>query len=129
MQLDLIGEEISNRRHLALLYRELLGGIPGIEVPADIPETESTYSYFPVVVDEARFGMTRDMLFGLLRQCNVVARKYFYPLISEASCYSALPSAVESICRWRSAFQTGALPADLSIARTADRAADRRDHF
>ena len=36
------------------------------------------------------------MLSVLLRECNVFARKYFYPLISAASCYSALPSAAES---------------------------------
>jgi dTDP-4-amino-4,6-dideoxygalactose transaminase len=93
MQMELIDQEVSNRRDLALLYRELLTGIPGIDAPADIPETESTYAYFPVLIDARRFGMTRDQLFVLLRECNVFARKYFYPLISNASCYSALPSS------------------------------------
>jgi dTDP-4-amino-4,6-dideoxygalactose transaminase len=96
MQMELIGDEISNRRNLAALYKDLLAGIPGIEVPADIPETESTCAYFPVLVDASRFGMTRDQLFVLLRECNIFARKYFYPLISAASCYSALPSAAAS---------------------------------
>ena len=41
--------------------------------------------------------MTRDELFALLRQCNIVARKYFYPLISAASCYSALPADLRDI--------------------------------
>ena len=88
--------EISNRRELARLYTELLAGVPGIAVLTDIPDTESTYAYFPVLIDAGRFGMTRDELFILLRQCNVYARKYFYPLISRASCYSASPSAAAS---------------------------------
>ncbi len=96
MQMELIGQEISNRKNLALLYRELLADIPGVVVPADIPETESNCAYFPVLIDATRFGMTRDILTILLRECNVFARKYFYPLISTASCYSALPSAAES---------------------------------
>jgi dTDP-4-amino-4,6-dideoxygalactose transaminase len=40
--------------------------------------------------------MTRDELSALLRQCNIVARRYFYPLISAAPCYSAIPSAASS---------------------------------
>jgi len=88
--------EIFNRRHLTLLYEELLDGIPGVTFLAGIPHTEPTYAYLPVLIDAGRFGMTRDELSTLLRQCNIVARKYFYPLISKASCYSALPSAASS---------------------------------
>jgi len=93
MQLELVEQEISDRRNLALLYTKLLAGIPGITVLADVPETEPTFAYFPVLIDASRFGMTRDELYVLLRECNVHARKYFYPLISRASCYAALPSA------------------------------------
>jgi dTDP-4-amino-4,6-dideoxygalactose transaminase len=50
----------------------------------------------PVLIDAARYGMTRDDLYTLLRRCNIIARKYFYPLISAAACYSALPSAAEA---------------------------------
>ncbi|MGO9231898.1 MAG: DegT/DnrJ/EryC1/StrS family aminotransferase, partial [Bryobacteraceae bacterium] len=96
MQLDIVEQEISNRRDLALLYTELLAGVPGVALLTDIPATESTYAYFPVLIDAGRFGMTRDELFVVLRQCNIHARKYFYPLISWASCYSASPSAAGS---------------------------------
>lgn len=96
MQLDMVEKEISNRRALALLYKGLLQGVPGIACLSDIPDTEPTYAYLPVLIDAGRFGMTRDDLYALLRQCNIVARKYFYPLISSAPCYSALPSAAKS---------------------------------
>jgi dTDP-4-amino-4,6-dideoxygalactose transaminase len=96
LQLELVGQEVCNRRDLALLYKQLLGGTPGISVLAEMPDTEPTHAYFPVLIDPGRFGMTRDELFVLLRKCNVHARKYFYPLISRASCYAALPSAAEA---------------------------------
>jgi dTDP-4-amino-4,6-dideoxygalactose transaminase len=96
MQVDRVEEEISNRRALALLYKELLEDVPGITFLSDLPDTEPNYAYLPVLVNSARFGMTRDELFSLLRKCNIVARKYFYPLISTASCYSSLPSAASS---------------------------------
>ena len=96
MQLESVDLEISNRRVLSHLYRELLAAIPGVTFLSDIPDTESTYAYLAVLIDEAHFGMSRDDLFALLRKCNIVARKYFYPLISSAPCYSALPSAASS---------------------------------
>ena len=35
----------------------------------------------------------RDHLYEKLREFNVFARRYFYPLCSDANCYRALPSA------------------------------------
>jgi dTDP-4-amino-4,6-dideoxygalactose transaminase len=96
MQLELVEREFSSRGALTLLYKELLQGIPGVTFLSDIPHTEPTYAYLPVLIDAGRFGMTRDELSALLRQCNIAARKYFYPLISAAACYSALPSAASS---------------------------------
>ncbi len=96
MQLDLVDKEISNRAAISGLYKCLLTGIPGISCLPAIPGAEPNHSYFPILVDADRFGVSRDELFSLLRQCNIVARKYFYPLISSASCYSAVPSAASS---------------------------------
>jgi dTDP-4-amino-4,6-dideoxygalactose transaminase len=96
LQLERVEQEISNRRALALLYKELLEGIPGVTCLSDMPHTDPTFSHLPVLIDGSRFGMSRDELAALLRQCNIVARKYFYPLISAASCYSALPSAASA---------------------------------
>ena len=51
------------------------------------------YSYFPVFIDAERFGCTRDELYSALKEQNILARRYFYPLISNFDTYSALPSA------------------------------------
>ena len=96
MQLEQVEREIANRRGITALYKELLDPIPGVTFLADMPDTEPTYAYLPVLIDQAGFGMTRDDLYTLLRRCNIIARKYFFPLISAAPCYAALPSAAAS---------------------------------
>ena len=93
MQLEMVDREIEDRRCLTLLYRQGLKGTPGITFLEDIPDVRSNYSYFPILVDPDQYGMDRDALSDLLKQCNIFPRKYFYPLCSDYPCYSSLPSS------------------------------------
>jgi len=93
LQLDMIDTEIANRRRLTATYRKCLAGIPGIRVQDDLPAVQHNYAYFPVLVNEERYGMSRDALYNRLKDFNIFTRKYFYPLCTQFSCYSALPSA------------------------------------
>jgi dTDP-4-amino-4,6-dideoxygalactose transaminase len=93
LQLELVEREIAARRRLAIHYREQLQAIPGIRALDELADTEDNYAYFPVIVDDGAYGLTRDQLAVLLGRCNVMARKYFYPLLSRAACYASLPSA------------------------------------
>ncbi|WP_305832174.1 DegT/DnrJ/EryC1/StrS family aminotransferase [Photobacterium leiognathi] len=45
------------------------------------------YSYFPIIIDEQEYGLSRDALYEKLRENNVLARRYFYPLITEFKLY------------------------------------------
>jgi len=56
-------------------------------------ETISNYAYFPIFVDEQKYGMSRDALYEKLKQNNIFGRRYFYPLISEFSMYRGLESS------------------------------------
>lgn len=51
------------------------------------------YSYFPIFVDEERYGMSRDELYFKMKEHQVLGRRYFYPLISTFSTYRELKSA------------------------------------
>lgn len=93
MSLEQVDKEIEDRKEIAMLYRRNLKEIPGISVLQDIPDVRHNYAYFPILVDEDVFGFSRDQLFQLLRECNIFARKYFYPLCSNYPCYASLPSA------------------------------------
>lgn len=96
LQLDMVEAEIARRRALTLVYRQELEGVPGIWFQRDLPGVQHNYGYFPILVDEAAYGMTRDSLYAALKEFNIFARKYFYPLCSHFPCYSALPSAAPS---------------------------------
>ena len=93
LQLDMINNEIANRRRLTAVYRKGLAGVPGIRVQNDLPDVAHNYAYFPVLVNEEEYGISRDALYTGLKDFNVFTRKYFYPLCTQFSCYSALPSA------------------------------------
>lgn len=49
-------------------------------------------SYFPILVG-ADYPLSRDDLYEVLKEHDIYARRYFYPLISEFSMYRNLPSA------------------------------------
>lgn len=93
LQLELIGEEIANRRRLTKLYRAKLGGIDGLRLLGDVAGVTPNYAFFPVLVDPDAFGVDRNRLFDLMKTCNVFPRKYFFPLCSQYPSYSSLPSA------------------------------------
>ncbi|MGV7223496.1 MAG: DegT/DnrJ/EryC1/StrS family aminotransferase [Nitrospinales bacterium] len=91
--LEQVDQEIEDRKKLTLLYREKLDGIPGISFLKEIPNVKHNYAYFPILVDQAKYGLTRDQLYACLRECNIITRKYFYPLCSDYPCYASLPSS------------------------------------
>lgn len=93
LQLGGVDNEIARRRAVAEVYRSGLAGIPGIRIPAEAPETQHNYAYFPILVDPERYALHRDDLYTRLRECNVITRKYFHPLCSHIPCYAGLPSA------------------------------------
>jgi dTDP-4-amino-4,6-dideoxygalactose transaminase len=92
LQLQYIDTALVRRREIDAMYRELLAGVNGIQCLSDSGETSANYSYFPILV-EPEYPLERDQLYEVLRQNNIFARRYFYPLISEFSMYRGLPSA------------------------------------
>ena len=96
LQLDMVDGEIAGRRALSKTYRDGLQDIAGISFPEQMPHVHPNYAYFPILIDDGRYGLSRDELYTLLKQFNIYPRKYFHPLCSHFPCYSALPSAAPS---------------------------------
>ncbi len=94
LQLKNIDKAIQKRKELTQSYSEKLQNIAGISL-LDFKADKLNYSYFPILVDENVYGISRDALYEKLKEHNIFARRYFYPLISEYSFYKklALPSA------------------------------------
>ena len=93
MQLNTIEESIRKRNAITLAYREALAGVPGITFLKDMDGVKHNYAYFPILVDEGMYGISRDELYSRLKENNIHGRRYFYPLISQFPSYKNLRSA------------------------------------
>ncbi len=93
LSLRYVDSAIEARRKVAEQYRATLRGVPGLRIMEDVPGVTHNYSYFPIFVNAAEFGKTRDELYYSLKEQGILARRYFYPLISTFSTYRGLPSA------------------------------------
>ena len=82
-----VEENIAKRKKVAECYWESLSNIDGIQLSPVQENVKPNYSYFPIVIDEKKFGATRNEVFDNLAKNNVHARKYFYPLTSEFDCF------------------------------------------
>lgn len=93
LQLKHHDENICKRKIISEVYRQRLSDIKGVSL-IPIPEnTQSNYSYFPILIDEVEYEESRDQLYERLKQQNIFGRRYFYPLISSFSMYRELSSA------------------------------------
>ncbi|MGC8777293.1 MAG: DegT/DnrJ/EryC1/StrS family aminotransferase [Candidatus Caldatribacteriaceae bacterium] len=93
LSLKIVNEEITRRRQVAQWYRTFLQDTPGIVLPPEVQGVEHNYSYFPILIKEREFGISREEVYSTLKQYNIFTRRYFYPLISNFPPYRDLPSA------------------------------------
>lgn len=93
LNLKQVDKAIEARHQVAIKYREALRDVEGITFFDDMLGVRHNYSYFPIFVDEKKYGMSRDELYFKMKEQNVLGRRYFYPLISEFSTYRGLESA------------------------------------
>ena len=86
--LKYIDGEIEKRRIVFERYKNRLAGIAGLKLPGLQKDVRPNYAYFPVVVEEEKFGADRQAVIDRLKQDDIYVRKYFYPLTSDMDCYS-----------------------------------------
>ena len=96
LNLKQVDAAIEARHQVAIKYREALRDVPGIRFFDDMPGVRHNYSYFPIFINEAEYGKSRDQLYFEMKEKNVFGRRYFFPLISSFSTYRGLPSAAPS---------------------------------
>ena len=80
-----VNGEIIKRKKVVERYIDNLKDITGIKLSKEQVDVESNYAYFPVVFDG--YKMTRDEVFEKLKDNDIIARKYFYPLTNSFECY------------------------------------------
>ncbi len=87
INLRYIDQEIEKRKAISYKYKEMLSDIAGIGFLMDVDGVKHNYSYFPILVNESLYGMSRNELHEVLKEYNVFTRKYFYPLVVDFDCY------------------------------------------
>ena len=92
LQLKHIDAALKRRKEISDVYRQALAGIKGVRMLPELREGVSNHAYFPILVQED-YPVNRDALYKRLREHNIHARRYFYPLISNFPMYRSLPSA------------------------------------
>lgn len=92
LQLKHIEKLIHKRLEIDEFYRASLNDVPGISPLETSHLASRNGSYFPVFV-EKEYCSSRDELYHKLRNHGVVARRYFYPLISSFPMYRGLASS------------------------------------
>ncbi|WP_194788166.1 DegT/DnrJ/EryC1/StrS family aminotransferase [Pseudomonas sp. UFMG81] len=93
LQLRHIDDALQRRRRVFERYREALKGLDGITLLQQPQGLDWNYAYCPILIDEKRFGASRDMVYQLYRDQNILVRRYFYPLICEFPMYRGLASS------------------------------------
>ena len=102
LNLRQVDAAIEARKKVAKQYVEALQDVKGIKIfqpmidsfsPLSGESEGANYSYFPIFVNAAEYGMTRDVLYEKMKANNVLGRRYFYPLITDFEPYKDIPSA------------------------------------
>jgi len=104
LNLKYVDAAIARRKEVAKMYLDALQDVNGISLYQPIANSllpitpieasyRLNYSYFPIFVNAAEYGMTRDELYEKMKMEGILGRRYFYPLISTFSPYNTYPSA------------------------------------
>lgn len=96
LNLKQVDAAIEARHKVANRYREVIDKINGLTYLHELPNIRYNYGYFPIFVDEEKYGISRDALYEKLKANNIFGRRYFYPLISTLNPYKEYPSATPS---------------------------------
>lgn len=86
LQLKSIDKTLQARKRIDSKYRELLEGIEGISCIKRLITEIDNYSYFPIVITSP-YPNSRNELYNILKNKNIFARKYFYPIMSNLNIY------------------------------------------
>lgn len=80
-----VDSEIEKRKSVVERYNANLKNIDGIKLFKGKNGVKPNYAYFPIVFDG--YKKSRNQIFEELKEEGIIARKYFYPLISDFDCY------------------------------------------
>jgi len=78
-----IDDELAARKIAFDRYQERLSEANGIKMLAFVEGIKQNYAYYPILIDPSILGVDREAIVAKLKEQEIFARKYFYPLVSE----------------------------------------------
>ena len=88
--LEMLEENAERRNRVVELFREQLERLPGLTFQTIHPGNRCSYKDLSVLVDEGKFGLTRDKLARALQAENIDTRKYHDPPVHTHQTYRHL---------------------------------------
>jgi dTDP-4-amino-4,6-dideoxygalactose transaminase len=71
---------LNSRRQLAALYTTLIKEVPFVTTPVEKEYTRHSYHLYPVLIDFAKAGISRDVVIAKLKAYNIGTSVHFIPL-------------------------------------------------
>lgn len=91
LNLELFEEERAIRRGLRARYDLVLQRFPGLKKQLYQPDVYQSEQYYMLRVDPDAFGSTRDDVCHRLKEREIIARRYFWPICTDYDCYRNYP--------------------------------------
>lgn len=79
-QIEQLDQFLACKLEIARLYRNSLVSVPGVTIPASLPELFNSYWAYSIITDFAPLGLTRDEFMKRLDGAGIETRPLFYPL-------------------------------------------------
>jgi len=80
VQLERADELLAARRRVAETYGEALGGLPGIELPQELPNRQHAWHLYPIKLDLNVWRSGRNAVIDQLKQRGIGASVHWMPL-------------------------------------------------
>ena len=90
--LKYISEEIQKRSERTACYDKELAGRIDIKIRKSNGRTKLNYGYYPILFTKQE---RRDTIYERLKEHNIYARKYFYPITSDQRCFHGMYESID----------------------------------
>jgi perosamine synthetase len=111
-QMEKIDEILQKKCFIGRKYTEFLQNIPGLTLPVEKKWAKSVLWIYSILVDEKKFGITRDKLMEKLSDHDIETRPFFYPLHTQPIYKTAQKLAVAE----RVSSQGISLPSSVNLS-------------
>lgn len=122
-----IEARLEEKRMIHGLYRKEFSGLEGLELQVLPKGGGSNRHYLVALVDEDRFGLSRDLLYRVLWAENCFIRRYFYPGCHNSAVYRQLAGArtwelpvTDEICRKIICFPTNLTEPEKEVRKIGE---------